>query len=140
MYRYVETEKYEGKTTRTGGITSASLSALKHLPKVGKVRYVRGYVYKGRFGAYHVGVLVAGELGTIRFGGFLWGYGGQGPRGLNQLFAKLGLDLDATSLVLGWSPNFNKASSGEHWRVTFLENGEKKITTRQAKEKIGMTA
>jgi len=119
-YVYVECEKFEGKTMRTGGSTDKSLKAIKHLPKVGKVRYVRGYVYQGRNGVKHVGVIVKGYWGRIRFGGFSWGYGGQGPRGLKELFQELKIPLDPTTKILGdWEPD----QVGEKWRISF-ENGE----------------
>lgn len=120
MYRYVECEKVNGKTCRMGGITTRSLRAMKHLPKVGKVQYVRGYIYRGRLGTQHVGVLVKGELGTIRFGGFAWGYGGEGPRGLERLFDALNVPEWCRNVVrwVKW-PSFRPESIGEYWRVTF---------------------
>ena len=117
MYRYVECEKDGGKTVRTGGVTKRSLAALKHLPKVGKVLYVKGYIYTGRFGVQHVGVLVRGETGSIRFGGFSWGYHGEGSRGLAQLFAKLGIAVDPYTIA-EWG-DFRPSYVGEYWRVTF---------------------
>jgi hypothetical protein len=120
MYRYIECEKYEGKTLRTGGITERSLMALKHLSKVGQVRYVRGYIYTGRNGTQHAGVLVRGELGSIRFGGFSWGYNGEGPRGLEKLFDCLGVKNWCRRLVQStrW-PGFALKDVGEWWRITF---------------------
>jgi len=124
MYRYVETEKVEGKTTRTGGITRRSLKALKHLPKVGKLRYVRGYIYTGRYGVQHIGVLVRGEKGSVRFGGFSWGYQGEGSRGLAELFKALNLPgLALRVFTLTEWPGFSRSDVGEHWRVTFNDDG-----------------
>lgn len=115
MYRYVEQEKVDGKTTLTGGVTNRSLKALKHLPKIGVPRYVRGYLYKGRHGVNHIGVIVRGNLGSIRFGGFGWGYGGEGPRGLKRLFEALGITQDPATLA-EW-PSFRDTDLGEHWRI-----------------------
>jgi hypothetical protein len=62
----------------------------------------------------HVGVLVRGTKGVIRFGGFSWGYCGEGCRGLAQLFKALGIDKDPATLAR-W-PSFNDV--GEHWRIS----------------------
>jgi len=114
MYRFVEKERYEGRTVRSGGSTNRSLKALKHLPKVGNPLRVRGYTYKGAYGSNHVGVMVHGEKGTIRFSGFAWGYMGQGPRGLNDLFKLLGVKKCASDLPQ--MPSFN--TIGEHWAIS----------------------
>jgi len=119
MYRYVEQEKYEGKTCLTGGVTKRSLLALKHLPKIGVPRYVRGYLYKGRHGVNHIGVIVRGTKGSMRFGGFGWGYGGEGPRGLKRLFEALNITLDPTYREFGEWPSFRDTDLGEHWRINF---------------------
>jgi len=79
MYRYRD----------TNCSTKGSLRAMKHLLKLGTITAIRGYIYFGRYNTLHVGVMVHGENGTCRFGGFSWGYGGEGPRGLNELFARL---------------------------------------------------
>lgn len=55
---------------------------------MGKIKYIKGYRYRGRYGASHEAVLVVGEKGSIRFGGLLWGYSGEGPRGLHELFVQ----------------------------------------------------
>ena len=113
QYRFVECEKFEGKTLRTGGLTSRSIKALKHLPKIGTPRYVRGYIYLGTHNTTHIGVLVRGDKGSIRFGGFAWGYSGEGPRGLAKLFEKLGIEVNTFTLCQ-W-PSFN--DTREHWRI-----------------------
>ena len=141
MYRFVECSKSEnGKTCRAPtGVTSRSCKSMKHLPKVGKLMYVRGYVYAHSFGQidgyqttiYNPAVLVRGELGTIRFGGFLWGYGGTGPKGLMHLFDKLGIKgVDVPSLCNG-SPDFSITSFGEWWRITFADNGKFNLEVKQ---------
>jgi len=108
LYHYKEEEKVDGKTTRTGGSTKKSIETVdNHLHKVGTPTVVRGYLYKGRYGVNHVGVLVKGEKGSIRCGGFSWGYkGGEGVRGLQYLFDKLGIKEDAATIA-SW-PNFNE--------------------------------
>ena len=121
-YRYVECGKNEdGKTCRDGGVTSRSLKALKHLDKCGTLRYVKGYMYFGAYGTTHCAVLVAGDLGSVRFGGFSWGYGGEGPRGLKQLFDRLGITHSPFDQTLGPWPSFHDLR--EHWRVE-LPSGE----------------
>jgi hypothetical protein len=128
MYRFLETERYEGKSILTNGVTQCSLKALKHLPKVGKLISVRGYVYASKRDfdnqpITRIGVTVKGENGYIRFGGFLWGYGGEGPRGLMQLFAKLGIVGVDVATLCGGSPDYSASSIGEWWRITF-EDGD----------------
>lgn len=115
-YRYVECGKFEGKTVRVGGVTKRSLAAITHIPKVGRVSQVRGYTYNSN-GVINVAVIVVGALGTIRFGGFSWGYSGEGSRGLNALFKVLGIEIDATSKALGEWPGFEKAET--HWQIDF---------------------
>lgn len=108
MYRYRD---HAGSTRR-------SLDRLKHLSKLGKFLYVRGYVYFGRYGVKHSAVLVRGRNGTARFDGFSWGYGGEGPRGLVQLLEALGVpkilrdEIAFTKVPWdGWD------TIGEKWRL-----------------------
>lgn len=107
MYRYRD----------NAGSTHQSLNRTKHVVKLGKLKYVRGYVYLGRYGAHHAGVLVRGENGTARFGGFSWGYSGEGPRGLVQFLLSLGYKLDEVQKVVYMTPwgAFNKAE--EAWKL-----------------------
>lgn len=97
--------------------TEASVKALKHLPKVGKVRYVKGYRFMGKYGTDHEAVLVRGEHGSLRFSGFLWGYGGAGPNGLVQLLKAIGLPVAAAQLLAYRLPRRIPAI-GEDWRLT----------------------
>lgn len=102
MYRY----------RGTVGVTRKSLiEAEKHLKKLGRLNYVKGYFYKGKHGP-RAGVLVRGEDGTARFGGFSWGYSGEGPRGLAVFLRMLGAD---ETLVINhpWNEKL-----GEHWRIS----------------------
>lgn len=116
-YRFVESEKSEGQTTRTGGSTRRSLAAMKHLSKVGEVKYVKGYTYNGRYNTTHVGVLVVGTKGSVRFGGFSWGYAGEGCRGLQVLFDRLKIPAHATTI--GVWPEFSKV--GDHWKLYLVK-------------------
>lgn len=128
MYSYIEQEKVDGKNYRTGGVTKRSLKAMKHLPKIGVPQSVRGYVYRGRYNACHIGVMVKGDKGKIRFGGFSWGYSGEGCRGLAELFVKLGIRQDqkeALQLVenIAESPNFDKPM--ECWKIDLTPERDK---------------
>ena len=120
MYRYVECSKYEGKTVRTGGVTRRSLKALKHLPKIGTPTLCRGYTYFGTHETTHIGVVVRGTNGSLRFGGFAWGYYGEGCRGLEQLFKALNIQVSPFTDLGQW-PNYNDVR--EHWRIA-LPSGE----------------
>jgi hypothetical protein len=84
--------KYEYRyRDHSGGITRPSLRRVRdNLHKIGQPTLVRGYCYVGRYGKDEA-VLVRGERGTARFEGFLWGYFGEGPRGLMQLLIRLGV-------------------------------------------------
>lgn len=106
MYRY-----------RNNGSTSQCLVAVeRHLPKVGKIHTIRGYVYHGRYNTNHVAVMVKGANGSARFSGFSWGYGGEGPRGLKEVLQKLNIPSNEIERVLkvewnGWS------KLGEVWKI-----------------------
>lgn len=114
QYHYKEENKIDGKTTRTGGVTKRSLAAMKHLPKVGVIKSVKGYTYNGRYNTTHTGVLVKGDKGSIRFGGFSWGYNGEGCRGLQTLFDTLNVPAKATTIA-EWA---DSDQVGEHWKIT----------------------
>lgn len=128
MYKYVEREHYEGRTIRFSGITQKSIKAMKHLHKVGEVQSIKGYLYRGHNQNQHIGVLVKGDKGTIRFGGFAWGYSGEGPRGLRHLFDVIGVSKEICpydSRVFGHSPNFRKEDIGDYWKITKEEDSFK---------------
>lgn len=110
----MKTKKYRYRDY--AGTTQASIKAMKHLTKIGRVKYIRGYTYRGRYNTEHNAVLVVGELGSVRFNGFAWGYGGTGPNGLKQLLTKLEVDTTEIERVLdskwnGWD------EIKEHWRI-----------------------
>lgn len=78
--------------TRTNGVTAKSLDKLHHLGKLGTIKEVRGYRYETKPGWTSCDmVMVTGEKGTARFGGFSWGFSGTGPRGLVDLLTTIGL-------------------------------------------------
>lgn len=107
MYRYRE----------NSGVTEESLNrAKRHLHKLGKLLEVKGYVYRGRYGATHTGVLVRGEKGTARFSGFAWGYGGEGPRGLYRLLTELGVE-DAQAKATAFVNYRWTHAVGEVWKI-----------------------
>jgi hypothetical protein len=70
----------------TGGVTNPSVERLQHLPKIGKLKYIRGIGWRNEHGRAQWAVIVRGDKGYARFEGFLWGYGGTGPHGLRRLF------------------------------------------------------
>jgi hypothetical protein len=119
MYRYREKTTYNGKTCLISGNTRRSLKVLKHVKKVGKPLYVKGYFYRAPDGSIHNAVMLVGDKGTVRFSGFSWGYSGEGSRGLNELFRVLGLShLDATDRNhMGAWPDWTLEHVKEHWRI-----------------------
>ncbi len=79
--------KYRYRDPR--GSTKSSLDAFKnHLPKIGEVIKIKGYVYRGKHGN-NSAVMVCGEHGTMRLTGLGWGYSGEGPRGTTQVLQAL---------------------------------------------------
>lgn len=86
------------------------------LPKLGRIRYVKGYRYFGRYNTSHEAVLVVGEKGSARFGGVLWGYSGEGPRGLHELLLKLGVDAEGAAKIAFETKR--RDVLGEDWRLT----------------------
>jgi len=85
------------------------------IKRVGKIKYIKGYRYIGRYGASHEAVLVVGEKGSIRFGGLLWGYSGEGPRGLHELLVLLGVPDEVAANIAFKTPR--KMTVGEDWRL-----------------------
>lgn len=88
----------------------------KVLAKLGRILYVKGYRYRGRYQTTHEAVLVRGEHGTVRFGGLLWGYPGEGPRGTIELLILLGVNPDVAANIGYHTPRLDKV--GEDWRLT----------------------
>jgi hypothetical protein len=88
----------------------------KALLKIGNIRRVRGYRYRGKYGINEA-VLVYGDKGTARFEGFLWGYGGEGPRGLVQLLTTIGVNRGYAHHV-AFRTNRNSAI-GTDWVLDF---------------------
>lgn len=123
MYRYFERTSYQGQRYYHGKGTSYSVGVMEnHLDKIGTPNRIRGYVYRDRQGVKQVGVMVYGDQGQIRFGGFSWGYYGEGTRGLQSLFARLGItEFDAFTIAAwdGWD------KIGTKWELSakIIQNG-----------------
>lgn len=76
----------------TGGVTRPSIERMKkHIHKIGKVKMIRGIAWLNKHGHDQWAVIVRGDKGYARFEGFLWGYGGEGPHGLLELFKELNI-------------------------------------------------
>lgn len=80
------------------GTTTNAIRAIRHLPKLGRIVKVQGYQYNARYkgenGWYwrvNHRIKVVGELGVAVFNGFCYGYFGEGPKGLIQLFDAIGI-------------------------------------------------
>jgi hypothetical protein len=106
----------------SGGVTTPSVKALQHLPKVGLPSCVRGYCYRSATNK-QLAVLVRGNKGSARFEGFCWGYGGEGPRGLRELFNALRIPEPIAVHIAHEidSPDWSKAR--EYWRLILHPNG-----------------
>lgn len=88
------------------GVTRFSVNGLKHIDKLGKLISIEAYtvgaivklyaqgkhdVIENTWNNNMVRIIVKGENGSCTFGGFLWGYSGEGPHGLRDLFIKCGM-------------------------------------------------
>ena len=118
---------------RHPGVTMYSLRAmLRHLHKVGKPHTVEAYSMNTRrrsewedgwLSTWQTFVRVRGDLGTIRFGGFSWGYGGEGPHGLKELFHRLDIahiNPDPIEWKHEWkgrAPSTKLYQPAWHWRI-----------------------
>lgn len=84
MYRYRETT----------GATRCAINSLKHLSKLGTIHTIRGYQYRATFkhgSRVNHRVKVIGTTGEAMFWDCGWGYFGQGPTGLLELFKAVGV-------------------------------------------------
>lgn len=90
-------------------------AAEKHIRRLGNIAYVKGYVYKGKYGP-RVGVLVRGVNGTARFNAFSWGYGGTGPNGLFRFLTNIGVNQTEAEKIAFNTP-WNPSKIGEVWRI-----------------------
>lgn len=99
--------------------TKHSLAGMSRLEKLGKIISIRGYRWKPKNEAHNEAVLVKGENGSIRFGGFLWGYNGEGPRGLTTLLRELGFGQATANEITKSQRN---DTSGVDWEIHFLNS------------------
>ena len=107
MYRYRD----------NSGCTRMGLERMeKHLAKIGQVVEIQGKRWSGKY-RHQEGVLVKGTSGTARFNSVLWGYFGEGPRGLIQLLVKIGLDQSVAETVAFRTPRHDQ--DGIDWKITF---------------------
>jgi hypothetical protein len=109
----------------SAGVTEKSKKAAAlNLDKIGDVKEIRGYRFtstrkigNGSYNSEHECVLVKGTNGTARFQGFLWGYCGEGPRGLVQLLECCGLTQSAAEAVAYKTPR--RMRDGIDWSIRF---------------------
>lgn len=88
------------------GCTRYSVNGLKHIDKLGKLISIEAYTVASMIKTHSQGkfttitetwfnplvrIIVRGENGSCTYGGFLWGYGGEGPHGLRDMFIKCGM-------------------------------------------------
>jgi len=110
---------------RHPGITRISLRSMhRHLSKIGTPLWAEAYSMnvKTRNGdSSRCYVVVTGTTGKIRFGGFSWGYHGEGPRGLQALLDALGYKGAPTHAWPDFkgsnSPNTALNRKAYHWNL-----------------------
>jgi hypothetical protein len=98
------------------GCTRHSVKGLKYINKLGKLVSIEAYTVGAVIDKNHkersswidskLRIIVRGEHGSCTFGGFSWGYGGEGPHGLIELLKTCGMTPQmashyATSNALG---------------------------------------
>jgi hypothetical protein len=77
---------------KAAGCTRKSIAKFHHVNRLGKLFYVKGHTYKGKYGTDN-SVVVVGENGRVTFEGLSWGYFGEGCCGLYQLLCgQLGIN------------------------------------------------
>jgi len=105
----------------SGGVTRPSLTRVaRNLHKIGQPYLVRGYRWMGKHNVDWEGIMVKGDQGTARFEGFLWGYGGEGPRGLVQLLIRLGVKKPDAERIAFRTPRLN--AIGTDWELDIMAN------------------
>lgn len=113
------TRKYRYRQGKRGGSTNRGLADFnKHIAKVGSVISIKGYQYEDGTKVKQIAVLVTGTLGTMRLGGFSWGYDGEGCRGTRSLFATLNVPQSEIDRVMkiewpGWT-----GKPREFWKIS----------------------
>lgn len=107
------------KHFRVDDSTSGCLRRLNVVDEIGNVQFIRGYLRVDHRGVKRISVMVHGTTGTVRFDGFSWGYGGEGPRGLNQLFEKLNVPQYQRDFVQSHSWDGWVGPPREFWRINF---------------------
>jgi hypothetical protein len=111
------------------GATRQSITALKHLYKIGTPIEVRGYCHKGKFNN-RLAVLVKGDKGSARFSAFCWGYFGEGPRGLLELFKKICVPSTVAEHIAHNIPNPNWEKPRVYWSLDLSIPGEYTLRER----------
>jgi hypothetical protein len=102
---------------KSHGVTRISITKFHHVDRLGKLTYIKGHFYKGKYGN-EANVVVRGVNGTCTFSGLSWGYGGEGPHGLLQLLLKCHVPIqDATSIA--FRSNWNDDAPHIEWVYRF---------------------
>lgn len=105
------------KHFRVDDATRGCLNRLDVVDEIGEIRFIRGYLRVDHRDVTRNSVMVHGTKGTVRFDGFSWGYGGEGPRGLNQLFEKLNVPQYQRQFVQSHEWSGWTGPCREYWRI-----------------------
>lgn len=114
------------------GTTQKAIAKISNVKKIGQVYRIIGKRYvvhlKEGYSSTREVVYLYGEKGTARFLGFLWGYHGEGPRGLIRLLKYLGLNNTLTESV---PFHFKRGQNvGIDWEINISKNGEVNFYSR----------
>ncbi len=86
------------------------------IPKLGTILRIKAYrVTSDRDGllAWRWQLLVVGTLGSARFNGCCWGYGGEGPRVVHKILKMSGVDAATADQLAFNGPRPDR--DGTHW-------------------------
>lgn len=105
------------------GATRKALERLDKLKNIGAVVKIKGYRFRSNrkdnngnwWSGLHERVMVYGTDGTARFSDFLWGYGGEGPRGLVELLLRCGASKEWAESIAFYSERKNEV--GTDWEI-----------------------
>jgi hypothetical protein len=105
-------KRFRNSRTKDGVTRMADQYVNKHIDKIGQVEYVR--VYKARVKGDRfprIRTTIKGTNGTIRVGGYHYGYYGTGPQGLHALLNRVGINVTMDDIA-GIDVNSESMPSG----------------------------
>lgn len=101
--------------------THRAVRKFKHIERLGRITQIIGKRYiafiEHKYPVIRECVIVKGTNGKCRFNDLLWGYKGEGPRGLVVLLVKIGLKQEDAEQIAFNTPRLQ--SVGIDWTIDF---------------------